>query len=348
MERPTTPKRLSRPILSRSHSATTTTTSPPRSQPALHQALPNLHLHTRNHNHHDRQKRYGEKITVAHAALNAPSVVPSVIADKLTSSRPGSKTGRDTQASHQKFQAEENNVVTMKISQRSIRPVDIAKERHRRVRREEELRSTLNELTELASASTRRVDRLYMNIMEKVATLRRTIHKLQQLATETSNVHKEFEEDAQAIAGDFEGQVEAFKGFEEQQQQVESLRGRIQTSIEKSEALQERLKAARDRVASWEKREDEWQARTSMKLRIGWTCVGVLIGLIVTILILKAIYLRTKSAIVVMEPSVSAPDLEHLWEALKIERPRTPIEWVPREDITTQPNDTKLREFDEL
>lgn len=334
MERPSTPKKLTRPKLPRSHSATAATSSPPqRNQTALRQALPSLHLHTRNHHHHDRNKRHGDKISVAHTAVHAPSAVPAVLADKLASSRTSSKTDREAQQLlPEKSKIANTALEPIRSLERSVQPVEVAKERHRRVRREEELRSTLNSLTDLASTSTRRVDMLLLSIMEKVATLRSTIQKLQQLSTESTTKHREFQTEADQIAMHFARQVDTFKGFELRQQQVEFLRGRIQDSIEKSDKLQGRLKAARDRVALWEKREDEWQARTTMKLRIGWTCGGVSIALIMVILVLKAMYLRTGGSTTVKEHNVHALDRDTLWKELHIARPQGNLEWLPEND----------------
>ena len=341
-------ERAHRPTMSRPPSSSGDTSPPHRNQTALRQALPSLHLPNRHTHHHlsshGRQKRHADKNPVAHAALHTPTAVPARLAEKIApNSRSSSKTGREAQA-------EDAEAATSELPSRQIRPVDVAKERHRRVRRDEELRSTVNGLTDMATSSTRKIDLLFLGIMEKVSTLRNTIGKLQELSEQSSKAQHDFEEEAGETEKDYAAQIETFRAFETQKGQVEMLRNRVQHSVEKSEQLNERLKKARDRVALWERREDEWQANTTKKLRIGWACFGTLVGLILVILLVRAIYLRTGyAAINARLPELNTSDIDGLWQKLQIARPAKPLQLTRHagsEDYTR--NDQRLRRLDEL
>ena len=273
----------------------------------------------------------------------------TVLADKLGPNRSSARVGREAANTVQnQDRASERGAAPIRLPEKSIKPVEVAKERHRRVRREEELRSTLTGLTELASDSTRRVDMLFLGITEKVASLRSTIQELQALSTETARLQGEFERKIGDAAKEYAPQVDAFKGFEGQQEQVKTLRNRIKTSVERSEKLQERLRGSRDRIAMWEKREDEWQANTSMKLKIGWACFGVLMAVIMVLLVIKAVWLRTRPLpITRSQPNTS--DTETLWKQLHIRRPLTPASWLVNDSTAPLlPQHNPLRILDEL
>ena len=352
MDHPPAPKKLHRPRPSRTSSNVDKSSALPPSQrnpTALRQALPTLHLPTRHHHHHqhpEKHRRHAEKYPLAHAAVHSPANVPSALVEKFTSSRTNLKVGPTSLQSTTRV--DETGAAPIQLPPRPVQPLDVAKERHRRVRREEELRSTLDCLSSLASDSTRRVDLLFMSIKEKLATFQSTIQRMQELSVETNKMRVDFEGEAKQVEMTYERQVETFHGFDQQKQHAESLRERIEKSIEKSEGLQERLQAARNKVSEWEKREDEWQARTSMKLRICWACFGAILGLVVVGLVVHAILTRTRTPRIAVPTPKNTPSLQSLWEELHIARPSIrPRSWAATSDITL-PNDTRLQVLDEL
>ena len=340
MERPPSPKKLVRPKTARSHSNTENMSAPHRSQTALRQALPNLHLHPRHHNN-DKHKRHAERHPIAHAAVQVPVNVTSALAEKFGSSRNTSTTAFTPRNSNPKV--DEKQAAPLKAPPQLAKPIDVAKQRHRRVRRDDELRVTLDSLTDLASNNTRKVDMLIIGLKEKVGTLQSTIQKLQELATESARMRKEFEHEATDIETEYSGQVEGFKGFNEQRHAVETLRGRIENSVNRSQRLQDRLKMARDRVAEWEKREDEWQAKTSLKLKIGWVCFGVLVVFLLLGLLIHALYVRTSTPPIVAKALVNTTDLEWLWK-----RPSGGLRTANNVTYITTGIDVRLRLLDEL
>ncbi|KAL9090784.1 MAG: hypothetical protein Q9159_001840 [Coniocarpon cinnabarinum] len=315
MERSPSPKKHFRPKPSRTSSNVDSNIASPS---ALRHALPTLHLPSRHHHPSEKNKRHAERHPVSHAAVHSPTNVPNAIAEKFSSSRPNL---RPSQTPHEStFQVNEKGTSLSRISTNQSRPIDVAKERHRRVRREEELQSTLNSLSDLASSNTRRVDLLWMGLLEKISTLQNTIKRMQELSDETDHMREGYEKEASQVEDEYERQIDAFKGFEEQQHQAESLRSRIEASMQRSGSLQERLRAAREHVSRWERREDEWQAKTALKLRIGWACFGALVVLILLGFIIHALFFKASPEILTERP-LHAMNVDALWNELSIARP---------------------------
>ncbi|OCK81029.1 hypothetical protein K432DRAFT_416311 [Lepidopterella palustris CBS 459.81] len=167
-----------------------------------------------------------------------------------------------------------------------VRPEDVAKEQVRAKVREEELRSSLQAISEHSLKTTRRLDDTYYSILEKVSMLRATIGNLQELSNLTIELHDRFENDADELEGDIQGQIDAFNEFEVQQKQVDKLEMRIKGGNEKASALNERLEKARKRVEVREKIEAEWDSKMSRRLRVLWGILGTLALLFVAFLLL--------------------------------------------------------------
>jgi len=62
---------------------------------------------------------------------------------------------------------------------------------------------------------------------------------------------------------DVQTQIDGFNNFNEQQRTIEDMERRIKKDMKHATVLSGRLEQARNRVELWEKRENEWQARTS-------------------------------------------------------------------------------------
>lgn len=107
---------------------------------------------------------------------------------------------------------------------------------------------------------------MFYSIVEKVSTLQATMRSLQQLSVRSTRLHDEFRKEATTVEADYRRQVDHFSEFEDQQKQIGMLEQRIHQGVTKTQMLSNRLEAARKRVELWEKRENEWQARTSSLL----------------------------------------------------------------------------------
>ena len=129
-----------------------------------------------------------------------------------------------------------------------------------------ELRSSLNDLSELATGTTRRLDFAFYTVLGKAAQLHSTITSLQELSDSSRNLLSQFQHDTAEVDTEVQRQVDSFKDFSSQQSDVTNLINRLQGSKQKTEALSARLEVARKRVDLWEAREKEWQSKTSSVL----------------------------------------------------------------------------------
>jgi hypothetical protein len=73
---------------------------------------------------------------------------------------------------------------------------------------------------------------------------------------------------------DIRRQLKEFRGFDPQVRKIDALEKRMNTGRDKVQALGDRLDAVRKEIDGWERREGEWQARVSRRLRILWAVMG--------------------------------------------------------------------------
>jgi chromosome segregation ATPase len=123
-----------------------------------------------------------------------------------------------------------------------------------------DLRATLQSLSDQSLKTSRRLDDTYYSILEKVSVLRQTIGSLQELSGLTKELHDNFEADTTELVEDVTGQVEAFDGFQAQQQQVSDLEDRLKAGQETADSLTARLAKAKERVDARAESEAQWQA----------------------------------------------------------------------------------------
>ncbi len=100
-------------------------------------------------------------------------------------------------------------------------------------------------------------------------------------------LQEEFQDEADELEKDIDRQLKGFHDFQGQQSRIEALQARMQQKRKVVEELEERLSAVRVRVAGWEKREAEWQAKITRRLRILWGAIAVLVILVAALLVFQ-------------------------------------------------------------
>jgi hypothetical protein len=143
------------------------------------------------------------------------------------------------------------------------------------------LRSTLSSIGALATDLTRRLDYVYYNLLEKASALHATIDRFQELADSTSYLYKEFQRESTSRNHETRKQLEDLKGLGSQVQKINMLEKRMKVGRERVEELGKRLDTVKAEIDGWERREMEWQARVSRRLRILWTVMGTVILIVV-------------------------------------------------------------------
>ena len=142
-----------------------------------------------------------------------------------------------------------------------------------------ELRTSLQSLSNLGTTTTRRLDYTYYSLLEKVSSLVSNIEDLRELSNTTTSLRQDFEIEARNLEKEIAGQVSAFGNFDTQRVRIEGLEMRMKEGRAKVEELGGRLGKVRSGVEAWEKKEVEWQIRTSRRLRMLWGSIAGLLGL---------------------------------------------------------------------
>lgn len=149
------------------------------------------------------------------------------------------------------------------------------------------LRSALSSIGTLATDITRRLDYTYYNLLEKLSALHVTIDSFQELSDSTALLCSDFQRETATLDQEARKQLEDFKGFLPQIQKIDALERRMRAGRERVEALGDRLEAVKGEIDGWERREREWQARISRRLRILWTVMGTAMVILVLAIVIQ-------------------------------------------------------------
>ena len=237
-----------------------------------------------------------------------------------------------------------------------VRPEDATKEHIRNQAREDELRGAISELMGVALSTTRQLDDTYYSILEHITNLRSTISALQELSKLAKQLKHNFDEDAEELEQDIQGQIDGLSGFSAAQEKIEEFEERVKLNKDKAKSLDERLTAARQKVAERERLNNEWQARVSRRLRIVWAILGTMVGIFVLLLLVhnfrdqiefgQSPGIKTHHTLNLANVSIPPPVQEILESLQKASKSRT---WsTPKKTPSSVDTDPRLRILDEL
>ncbi|KAK3068710.1 hypothetical protein LTR53_013498 [Teratosphaeriaceae sp. CCFEE 6253] len=247
------------------------------------------HLHKRLHSNtitgrvsHHRHRSSGKGTVQSAIDLKPPISFDSLLRrDRRSpeSSRRGSATARDENEWRARAEGE--------AKRRRVKPEDVQKAKGENVKREEELRRSLQQVEELGMSSTRQLDDTYYAILEKASMLRSTVAGLQKLAEESKRMRGQFDGDVKTLEQETTTTIEGFGNFEEQERTIDELVEKLKKSKRDTAELDARLEAARVRVDAFEKREKEKRSMRRKQWHATWgTLVGVLV-LLIALLVFK-------------------------------------------------------------
>ena len=147
------------------------------------------------------------------------------------------------------------------------------------------LRSALTSIGTLATDATRRLDYTYYNLLEKITALNSTISSFQELSDSASTLLNDFERETTGLDQDIRKQINDLQGFQPQLEKADALEQRMKAGQQRVEELGKRLETVRHEIDSWERRETEWQTKTTRRLRI-W---GIVLGAVVVLVLALAL-----------------------------------------------------------
>ncbi|KAL9620981.1 MAG: hypothetical protein Q9160_004499 [Pyrenula sp. 1 TL-2023] len=149
-----------------------------------------------------------------------------------------------------------------------------------------ELRARLSNVSKSSTEITRRLDYTYYNLLEKLGQLVTTVSSFQTLLAQTHAMSAEFQDAISETPGSGGLQADSIKGakefeagFEGRKRRVLELEQRIRNGKAQAEELGGRLEVCTKRVKVFEAKEQQWREKVSMRLRIFWICVALLLAL---------------------------------------------------------------------
>ena len=157
---------------------------------------------------------------------------------------------------------------------------------------EAELRRNVDEVGEVSTTVTRRLDYTYYNLLEKLGQLSATIQSFHGLTEQTARLVQDFEKESQGVITETARQIDEMEGWgyvKKREERIEGLEGRMRNRRERAEELVRRLDRVRDKVQGWEMREGEWQKIVSRRLRMMWAGLAVFLAICIVVSILECL-----------------------------------------------------------
>ncbi|KAF7197142.1 hypothetical protein HII31_01567 [Pseudocercospora fuligena] len=277
--------------------------SPARSRtdpPAPEKHHDKSHLHKRLHSSSLRSRAFtssrehGYRQAAKETVQSAIELKPPISFDALLrrdkkspdSSRRGSTSHQNPQ--HSREVSDYTVQQTQQAARPRVRPEDVEKAKKDNAKREQELRDSLKSVEEVAMSSTRQLDDTYYAILEKASLLRTTVASLQQLTEESRRMHATFKEDTEELERETRKNLDGFGNFDQQEKTINELVSRLSNSKDRTTKLNERLEAARTRVAEFEQREKEKQKARRIRYSAIWAVIiGILVFIIAVVIAKK-------------------------------------------------------------
>lgn len=277
--------------------------SPTRSRtdpPAAAHDHEKSHLHRRLHSNSLRNRaftagrehgyRHAAKETVQSAMELKPPISFDTLLrrDKKTSDSHRHKENQTRQTEQQQHEVNEWTVQQAKLAEeRRLLPEQIEKAKKDNVRREAELRDSLKNVEDVAMTSTRQLDDTYYAILEKASLLRSTVQSIQQLAEESRKMHSSFDDEREQLEQDTKKSLEAFGNFDVQESTINQLVEQLKVSKDRTNQLNDRLLAARNRVAAYEEREKQKRKTNRQRWGVIWAVLAAVLALVIAVMVAK-------------------------------------------------------------
>ncbi|CAI6283835.1 unnamed protein product [Periconia digitata] len=247
-----------------------------------------LHHHAHKH-HHRHSSRHAAKEAVQSAIQLHPPTSFGDLLNKAKSS--GSSTPAHSASRRESIQEGKADVSKEQPKpqemRKPVRQKDVEAEKKMVQIREEELRCSLQNLSDQSLKTSRLLDDTYYSLLEKMSTLHQTLGNLQDLASLTKELHENFDADTKEITDDIRGQYEGFKDFQDQDEQIAALEARLHAGRDKANDLNARLAEARSCVEARAKSEAELELRNTRRVRMMWGIIGTIGALILAMMLFQ-------------------------------------------------------------
>ncbi|WEW58557.1 hypothetical protein PRK78_004025 [Emydomyces testavorans] len=194
---------------------------------------------------------------------------------------------------------EMDNVIRLPFVRRKeyIRQEDVEKRREIRKQAEKSNSLALSSIADRSVAFSQRLDTTYYNLLDRLSSIRSTIHSFHNLRTLTTNLNTDFNREATNLVQDTRRQITDFQAFAPQIRKIEALERRMNSCRETALQLDKRLETVREQIEAWDRKEVEWQRSVSRRLRILWAVMGTVLLLVAAVGLVE----RFKPSLVSME-----------------------------------------------
>ncbi|MCJ1474338.1 hypothetical protein MMC13_002996 [Lambiella insularis] len=153
-----------------------------------------------------------------------------------------------------------------------------------------DLRKQLDLLSAQATSYTRQLDYTYYSLLSTLPAIAETLSLLRDLAVASQALLHDFTTSTvPALTADMSSQIgnlqETFGKL--QSERIAGLESRMRVAREKVDGLGERVESVRTRVQEWEARERDGKRRGRRRVGILWGVLGTLVGLFVVMVVVK-------------------------------------------------------------
>ena len=317
MSRPTTPLPTSAPqstsyplpngpYLSSLPKSTTgpdaTLSSPPRST-TFHQKPSRPHIphhphRTHHHHHHDKSvpqsaitapshNSLGDFLTKTTGRLADRDTYPALPGAGGTKTPPRLDPATGVEGIKEEAQLLRDEQERRRKAAEVAKWKEVSKLKTSRQEADEDLRSTLAQLSTLSTTTTRRLDYTYYSLLSSLSALRSGVASLHNLSTSTHHLSEKFTTQTEEITAENKATItNADENFARQAQRIEGLESRLQAGREKAGKLGQRLDVVRARVEHCAERDGEGRRRVRGFWRMGWVgLVGCSLAVLVVVLV---------------------------------------------------------------
>ncbi|KAK7952096.1 uncharacterized protein PG986_007824 [Apiospora aurea] len=173
------------------------------------------------------------------------------------------------------------DIGTLATAAAAVKEKQLRVERDRAASRTAGLKKSLTDLNTFSNDTMRRLDDTYYAVLEKLSTLQSTLVAMKELACMSQEMNEVFKKDSLELVTEVETQLDSFGQFDEQEERIEALKGRILTGRQKVQSLSERMDRVHRRVENWERADKDWQERTRKRLRIVWIITSIMLFVVI-------------------------------------------------------------------
>lgn len=198
----------------------------------------------------------------------------------------GSNLNKQQQRDFREWNAQQQARLELE-ERKQVTAQDVAKARAENKQRADILQQRLNDIEETSMGFTHELDQTYYTMLERAAELQSTVSQLQTLLKSTTALSQSFRDETLALEKETAQTFDAFDNLDEREKTLNDLVIRLQSSKTDTRKLDQRLEAARNRVAEYESQENAAMRKRRQQWHATWGSLLIAMTLIIALLMLN-------------------------------------------------------------